>query len=273
MFYFKENTELENLDNVPTEYQVFYVKGQDNKFRINDTMKATTDNIDGLRTNMTTAQNNLTRANTESSQRRVQLEAIAALGVGTTPEEIKAKFDQMTKDLTDGKKINPDTIRQEITAQFEGKLTEANGKVTAAEAELTDILIGDHVTRSIVENKGNLALLTPIVRSKVGIVLDPVTGKRIAVGVNDKGEALPGTDGGFMPVSKVVEAIKKDTQFAAAFEGTQQSGGGSRPVGGPTRQVITPPAGRGAQTPTGRDGQKSSMQKINSGLATRAQGG
>lgn len=270
MFYFKDNAELDNLDGVPTEYKSMYAAGQDGKFRVIDAMKVLATNIDGLRGNLTTAQESVTRANGESAQRRVALEAFTALGIGATPEEAKAKIDQMTKDLTDGKKINPDTIRAEVAAQYETKLADAVKANGSLETELTEVLIGDHVTRAIVEHKGNPALLTAVARSKIGIIKDPTSGKRMAVGINEKGEALPGVDGGYMSVSKVIENLKANKDFAPAFEGTTQTGGGLRPQ--QQRQVVRGPVGGGVQQQQG-DAPRSPMSKITAGLAARAAGG
>ena len=272
MFYFKDNLELENLDNVPGEYHMFYVKGQDNKFTLKTDLKSITENIDGLRTNLTTAQANVTRANAESQTRRTELEAFTQLGYGATAAEVKNKFEQLDKDLKDGKKINPDTIRQEITTQLKGEIDGAKASVAEMEGELTRVLVDDHVTRSIVENKGNLDLLGPIVRGKVGVVKDPNTGRRIAVGINDKGEALPGVDGGYLTVGKVVESLKKDTKFAAAFEAPPNSGGG-KPGGAAPARVVGSPAGGG-----GRDGgtdkpSTNPTSRIQAGLDARRQQG
>jgi hypothetical protein len=270
MFYFKDNAELDNLDGVPAEYKSFYVQAQNGgKWTLVEGMKPLATNIDGLRTNLTQAQSATTRANTESAERRVQLEAYQALNLGTTPEEVKAKVDQMTKDLTDGKKINPETIRQEITAQFQARLDESTKVSTDLEGELNSVLVDDAITRGIVENKGNLALLSPIVKSKVAVIKDPISGKRVAVGVNEKGEALPGVDGGFLPVAKVIESLKTNKDFAAAFEGPKQSGGGTPPGGG-NRPFVKTPA---QQQEGGGQQQKTPMNKITAGLNARAQGG
>ena len=272
MFFFKDNAELDTLDNVPAEYHLFYVKGQDNKFTLKTDLKSITENIDGLRTNLNTATGNVSRANQESADRRRELEAFTTLGYGANAGEVKAKFDQMQKDLTDGKKINPDTIRQEITTQLRGEIDTATNNAKEMETELTRVLVDDTVTRSILENRGNLDLLAPIIRGKVGVVKDPATGRRIAVGVNEKGEALPGVDGGYMPVSKVVEAVKKDTKFAAAFEAPKQSGGGPVGGGGALPRVVGSPAGGGGQG-QGDKAPTNPTNKIAAGLAARAAGG
>lgn len=271
MFYFKDNGELETLDGVPSEYHLFYVKGQDNKFRIKDDLKPITTNIDTLRTNLTTAQASVTRSNAESAERRQQLDTIVALGVGATAEEIKAKVDQMNKDLTDGKKINPDTIRAEVTAQFQQKLDDAAKATTEIETELTSVLVDDAVTRAIIANKGNVTLLGPVAKGKIAVIKDPNTGRRVAVGVNDKGEPLPGVDGGWMSPEKVVEGLKAIKDFAPAFEGTTQNGSGVQPRIGQPRSVTPGPVGQGNANQNG--GTKSPMEKITAGLNMRQAGG
>ncbi len=73
-----------------------------------------------------------------------------------------------------------------------------------------------------------------------------------------------------MPISKLVQEMKEDKEFAAAFEGTTKSGGGADPQQQPRRP------GAPAHQPTnqqrreeGQDRAQRGVSKISAGLAAR----
>lgn len=270
-FFFDANVEVEDADfvtRVPAEYQSMYAKGQDGKYRVAENFATTAQNIDGLRRNFNNTRTNLTSVNGESASRRVALEAWAATSGVTNPEELKTKLDQMTKDLSDGKKINPDTIRAELQAGFQAQVDTAKAETTAMEGSLKEYILDNAALTAISEHKGNATLLMPHVQRQAAVIKDPTTGKYRAVAVNDRGEPLPDTDGGWLSIPKLIERMKANKDYAPCFTVQTSSGSGTPPGGGDQRRIGTPP-GSGTGTGTQAGDGKSSMQKISAGLAAR----
>lgn len=265
-FFFEQNAELDNLDGVPNEFKPFYAQGQDGKFKVAEAFMATATTIDGLRKNFKSAQENLTRANGESMQRRQALEAWAAKAGVASPDELGTRLDQMTRDLTEGKKINPDTIRQELQGQFQTQVDTAKAERDEMEGSLKEYLLDSQAMASIAEHKGNPTLLMPHIRSQAKVMKDPVTNKYRAVATNDRGEPLPDTDGGWMGIGKLVERLKANKDYAVCFTVTAPSGGGTPPNGG--RQTNFQPVNPGSQNQNGGN-ERSPMDKISAGLQKR----
>lgn len=266
-FFFSENPELDSLEKVPAEFQSFYAQGQDGKYKVDEKFGATATTIDGLRKNFNTTRTNLTAAQQESMQRRQALEAWTANSGVASADELKLKIDKMTQDLSDGKKINPETIRAELATQFEAKQAATQAERDAMEGSLKEYLLDNAALGAIAEHKGNATLLMPHIQAQTQVIKDPVTGKYRAVAVNQAGEPLPDTDGGWLSVGKLVERMKANKDFAACFTVTPPSGGGLPPNGQqrqiPQQQRQTPNGGQQGQ------GDRSPMDKISAGLRNR----
>lgn len=268
-FFFSENPELDTLEKVPAEFQSFYAQGQDGKYKVDEKFNTTAATIDGLRKNFNTTRTNLTAAQTESMQRRQALEAWTANSGVTSADELKVKIDKMTQDLSDGKKINPETIRAELAGQFEAKQAATIAERDAMEASLKEYLLDSAALGAIAEQKGNATLLMPHIQNQAQVIKDPVTNKYRAVAVNANGEPLPDTDGGWLSIAKLVERMKANKDFAACFTVTPPSGGGLPPNGGQQRQI---PNQQQRQAPNGGQqgaGDRSPMDKIAAGLRNR----
>jgi hypothetical protein len=267
-FFFEQNAEVPEADfetKVPAEFKPFYVKDQAGVYKVGEQFAAAATTHDGLRKNFTTTRANLTAVNGESAQRRVQLEAWAAVGGVATPDELKTKIDKMMSDLTEGKKINPDTIRAELQQGFQTQVDAAKAETTAMEGSLKEYILDNAAMQAINEQKGNSTLLLPHVQRMATVMKDPATGKYRAVAVNAAGEPLPDTDGGWLSIGKLVERMKANKDFAACFTVQTPSGGGLPPNNGRTQ---VPPNNGQRQNGTG-DGERSPMDKISAGLAKR----
>jgi hypothetical protein len=268
-FFFSENPELDSLEKVPAEFHTFYAQGQDGKYKVDEKFAASATTIDGLRKNFNTTRTNLTAAQQESMQRRQALEAWEANTGVKTADEAKARLDKLTQDLSEGKKINPETIRAELQTQFDAKNAATVAERDAMEASLKEYLLDSAALGAIAELKGNATLLMPHIQRQAQVIKDPVTNKYRAVAVNEKGEPLPDTDGGWLSVAKLVERLKANKDFAACFTVTPPSGGGLPPGGGQQQQRpnLQRPANNGG---TGGDqNQRSPMDKISAGLKGR----
>lgn len=266
-FYFEQNAEVPEADfdtKVPAEFKPFYVKDQAGIYKVGEQFAAAATTHDGLRKNFTTTRANLTSVNGESAQRRVALEAWEAVGGVKSPEELKAKIDKFTSDLTEGKKINPDTIRAELQAGYQTQVDAAKAEALAMEGSLKEYVLDNAAMQAINDQKGNATLLLPHVQRMATVMKDPVSGKYRAVAVNERGEPLPDTDGGWLSINKLVERMKANKDFAACFTAQTPSGGGLPPNNNQQTRVPN----NGQRTPPG-DGDKSPMDKISAGLAAR----
>lgn len=258
-FTFEENGELDTLDNVPTEFQGFYAKGQDGKFRIGEAHAPVTKVIDGLTKNLKNSRGTLTQTQQESKQRRESLEKWAQTLGYDTPEAAKAALDDLNTKVANNSKVKPEEIRAAIETEFKGKMTEKDNEVAAMRTSLEKHLRDGDATRAIAEHKGNDKLLRPHINSQTKVVKDEETGEYMTVVVKPDGSVRAGPSGSPMTVAELVAEMKKDKDFASAFEGTKQSGGGTPP------QTHTQ-----NRTPQTQQGELRGVSKISAGLKSRA---
>lgn len=267
-FFFEANAEVPEADfeaKVPAEFKPFYVKDQAGVYKVGEAFQAAAVTHDGLRKNFQTTRTNLTSVNGESAQRRVALEAWEAVSGVKTPDELKVKIDKFTSDLTEGKKINPDTIRAELQAGFQTQVDAAKAETGAMEGSLKKYVLDNAAMQSIAEHKGNATLLMPHIRSMTA-VMKGNDGEYRAVAVNAAGEPLPDTDGGWLSVGKLVERLKGNKDYAACFTAATPSGGGFPPNNNGRPQIPN-----NGQRPNGQGdpNERSPMDKISAGLAKR----
>lgn len=258
-FTFEGNAELEEaqLSTVPAEFQGFYAKGQDGKFRVQDSHAPIAKVFDGLVKNLKTARSTNSQVGNESKQRREALEAWANTLGFEKPEDAKAHLDDLAAKVANNSKIKPEEIKAEVAKGFEGQLKEKDTTIAQMQASLEKHLRDGDAARAISEHEGNAKLLEPHIRMHTKVVRDEETGEYSTVVINAKGEIRAGTDGSPMTVSALVAEMKKDKDFASAFKGTQHSGGGTPPH---QHQQQKPPTG-GEMTP---------ISKISQGLKARA---
>lgn len=267
-FFFEANAEIPEAEfetKVPAEFRPFYVKDNAGVYKVGEQFHAAAITHDGLRKNFKTAREQITSLNGESAQRRVALESFEAVSGVKTPEELKTKIDKMMSDLTEGKKINPDTIRAELQQGFQTQVDAAKAETAAMEGSLKEYVLDNAAMQAINDQKGNSTLLLPHVQRMATVMKDPANGKYRAVAVNDKGEPLPDTDGGWLSIGKLVERMRANKDFAACFTAVTPSGGGLPPN---QQQRSNNPGNTGQRTGTGGD-ERSPMDKISAGLARR----
>lgn len=225
-FNFEQNQTVEALDKVPADFQSFYVE-KDGKFNIDERFKNVTKSIDGLnKTNKTLRGNDKTARDT--------IAAWSALG--ESPDAVSAQLADLNEKLAKGEKINPEKIKQEITASFDGKIKEKDAKIEGLTNAVRKHLITSVASAAIAESKGSIELLLPHIERQVKMVEDK--GEFKVVVVDSDGETRYGSGGSPLTIAELVQSMKADKVYGRAFESETPGGGGANPKGtqNPTRQ-------------------------------------
>ncbi len=216
---------------VPETYRGAYEKGDDGKYGIAPTAKPFVDTIVGLRGAL-------------NNERKASKDLKGAKDVGTvlkeslgfeTVEEAKARFDEMTKTIAEGSKVDPAKIKADIQASFDKVIATKDGDLKAMETTLEKYLVRGAAASAIAAAKGNSVLLEPHITRMTKVVKD---GDEYVVRVLDAAGDYRGDGrGGFMGVEDLVKELKADKTFAGAFEsdtlGGAEDRSGRRP---PTEQ-------------------------------------
>lgn len=260
-FLFADNETIEGEffeTTVPTEFRGLYAKGQDGNYALADSFKGTATTIDGLSRNLKQSKTTNSSVGKEAKDRREALEKIGALGLGATAEEIAEKVKELNDKLAAGSKIKPEEVRAAIEAEYKDKFANQEVEKNGIMATLTETLVDSAALSALAEHKGNAKLLMPTIRASVGVFKDEETGKYYAGVKKADGSVRAGSDGSALPISKFVEELKADKDFAGAFAGSQQSGGGL-----PATKT-TPQTRQGAEQQS-----MSPVSKISQGLKAR----
>ena len=259
LFADNETVEGEFFDTtVPAEFRGLYSRGQDGNYSLGDTFKSTAATIDGLSKNLKQSKTTNSSVGKEAKDRREALEKIAALGLGSTPEEIAEKVKELNEKLAAGSKIKPEEVRAAIEAEYKDRFANQEAEKNGIMSTLTETLVDSAALSALAEHKGNAKLLMPTIRAAVGVFKDETTGKYFAGVKRADGSIRAGSDGNALPISKFVEELKADKDFAGAFAGSQQSGGG-------LPSTKTTPQTRQASEQQGM----SPVSKISAGLKSR----
>ncbi|USN15139.1 hypothetical protein LESZY_01050 [Brevundimonas phage vB_BpoS-Leszy] len=274
-FYFEDNAELPEAEfesKVPSDFRFAYTKGDNGVYKLNDQYAAAAKLIDGRGRTLKQTKATNQSVGLESKTRREALEKWAAETGFDTPEAAKEAIAALQEKINSKSAIKPEEVREAIKGEYEQKLTKAEEKNAAMFTTLEKHLRDKDALAALAEHKGNAKLLMPVILAQTKVVQDEETGEYFTAVLNAKGEIRAGSDGGPLPISKLVAEMKEDKEFAAAFEGTQKSGGGADPKA----QQQQRQTGTGHQ-PTndqrrndGQDRAQRGVSKISAGLAARS---
>lgn len=239
-------TTLEDLDAVPESFRGLYVKKDEGGFNLHPDF---TSHIGGLTSALDKERKTVKTIN-------LSLEAWKKLNFGATPEEVTAKFNELTEAATKGKEgaTNWEKMKSDLERGHQTALTSKDQEVGVMRTTLERHLVDNVAITALTEAKGSPALLLPHVRTQVRVIKD---GDAYIVRVVDKdGDPRGDGKGGFMTITDLVKEMRSSTDFGRAFEASGASGSGKPPV------QKAPPAG-GA----GRDASEMTpVQKIALGL-------
>jgi len=268
-FYFEDNAELPEAEfesKVPSDFRFAYVKGDGGTYKLNDQYSAAAKLIDGRGRTLKQTKATNQSVGLESKTRREALEKWVAETGFESPEDAKAKLTELNEKLASKASIKPEEVRAAIEKEFTDKLTGEQTKNQKMFATLEKHLRDKDALSALAEHKGKAGLLMPVILANTKVMQDD-DGEYFTAVLNAKGEVRAGSDGGPMSISKFVEELKQNPEYAVAFEGTQKTGGGADPKA--QQQQRHQPTNTERQQ-QGESRQQRGVSKISAGLAARS---
>jgi hypothetical protein len=220
-FDFGDAAVVETLDKVPEQFRPLYAETPEKKFAIKSAdpaIKGAVEAIVGL--------NRALKAERATKKPTVDLSPLK--DYGATPEEIKAKLDEMAAQVTANAKIDVKKIKDEMATQFKGEIDKREARVLALKSILDGHLIDSALKGAIASEKGDVDLLLPFARGFMKPL--EVDGKYTAMVVDEAGNArYSGITGLPLSPSELVKEMKANPKFGKLFEPDAKSGGGAKP--------------------------------------------
>jgi len=262
-FDFTTNGTVDSLDKVPEQFRPIYSQGQDGKFAINPTMKGIADAITGLNGALKNERKSTT---TLKGQKDVAAVIKETFGLDTV-DEVKAKIEELTQQVTEKSKVDPAKIKADIEKTFNTERDTLKADNAKMQGTLERYLIDAAATGALAEAKGNVKLLLPIIKQQAAVVKD---GDDYVVRIKDAtGDYRGDGKGGFMSVADLVKELKASSDYGVAFQSDAPSGSG-KPAGQQTQQQTRQTS---QQRQADALGEKTPAQMIADGLAKRRRGG
>ncbi|MCY1042720.1 hypothetical protein OV208_15455 [Corallococcus sp. bb12-1] len=246
---FEWQPEVETADVVPEKYRALYAKGEGGKFVLDPDIAKRMDT------------SGLNGALEKERKKAKELAAgqVAWTKLGKTPEEVEKSLADAKAALAkaqEGKEgaANFEKLKADLEAGHTKALGERDILVERMRGSLNKHLVEAEATAAIAELKGSAVLLLPHVQKHVKVIEEG--GSFLARVVDAEGDPRGNGKGGFLTIREFVTELKKDTNFARAFDSTSASGSGTQP--GPKTGGM--PSGSDKLNPT---------QRISAGLANR----
>lgn len=151
------------------------------------------------------------------------------------PAVIDPKNPDVAKQITDAVAAAEAKLTRKL-AKGEKDLADANTALAAANKARIDENIERVLTAELATQKGNVDLLSPMLRGRIKGEIDAETGKVNITVLAANGEEMVAAGGQVATVATLVETIKADEKFGAAFEadGGGSGAGGNKKSGQPT---------------------------------------
>lgn len=218
---------LDKIDDLPKEIQAHYKKGEDGKFTLDVTPVNgfSLENVSGLKSALSKERQNLTDL-------QAKIEAFKDLDPKAARDAL-AKVEEMKSWKSDDKvKEQIKAIEQQLTEKWAKELEKVSNESKSLLTQLTEVLVDGEAAKALAAKKGNVKLLLPHVRARVKVEKDATSGKFVAR-VVDPATGVPlltrkSNSTEPMPIEELVETMREQDDFKAAFEGAGSSGGGSQ---------------------------------------------
>lgn len=269
MWDFVKNAIVEDINAVPEQFRGFYVKAEDNKFKISDTAKPLVDMYTGVNTSYEKAKKDLATANNESATRRQAITGVVEfarkLGLEGIDEAnpiavLDTHITELMGKIRGGKdlNINLDSIKKDYETKNKSIADSFDARDKKKDAALNKHMIGSAINAAMAKHAGNPKLLTDIVSSRAKVVQE---GDDYVVRVlDDAGSPRSNGAGGWLDIDGLVGEMKTDTGFAGAFASQQKSGNDHKSNMSNQQKQKT------------QQGEKTSTEKIAAGLSKRMPG-
>lgn len=216
---------LDSIETLPADLKAHYTKGDDGKFylAVEESNGWAFENVAGLR-----------KALSEERESRKQYEKAIkqfegiddAAAAREALEKLRAGSLKSSADLDAYKKTLEEKVGKDLTA--------AQQRVQAYEAQLKDLRFGTVARDAIIKAKGKPSLLLPILERRVRWDADGNGQLQMQI-VGDDGKPLVSAKPGSadpMGLDEYVDLLRKNADFAPAFEPTAPAGSGSNHAAG-----------------------------------------
>jgi chromosome segregation ATPase len=218
-----------DLESVPEKYRALYVE-EDGEFKLESDLFTKIDKL----------------AKTIDKERKrakdAERDAKSWADVGGTPEEVKAKLEEMeAKHAEEIEKLQKlidekgdsagkiEKIKKELEKARDEALAKKDQELAAMEGTLRSHLMESAAKAAIAEAKGKIKPLLPYVMKSLSFVKE--NGQYAVRVLDEDGEVRLTKDGKDMGIRELVEELKADQDFSALFEGSGTTGSGSNPKG------------------------------------------
>jgi myosin heavy subunit len=220
---------VDALDAVPEKYRALYVE-EDGEFKLEADLFTKIDKL----------------AKTIDKERKrakdAERDAKSWADVGDSPDEVKAKLDQIeAKHAEEIEKLQKlidekgdsagkiEKIKKELEKASQEAISKKDQELKDMESTLRVHLMESAAKAAIAEEKGRVKPLLPYVLQKLSFVKE--NGKYDVRVLDEDGEVRLTKDGKDMGIRELVQELKADQDFSALFEGTGTTGSGSNPKG------------------------------------------
>lgn len=237
MFDLTVNTELDDINVAPPQFQPFYKQGSEGRFVLdveNPVVKGAVDAVSGIAKALRSER----ELNKSLKGKVVDLSVLSEYG--STPEEIKAgiatKIEELQQQLSDPKlaKVNIEKIKQELAQAHAAEKAQKDATIGELRGQLDSMLI-DNAARSAIapfSKDPDLALL--VVRQQVAVVEED--GKRQVFVVDGQGDRRynPATQAP-MTIPDLIEEMRRTPKYQRLFDSETPTGmpkptNGARPA-------------------------------------------
>lgn len=223
--------EVDSIDKVPEQFRGIYQEDE-GKFIVGDQFKGVVQSVTGLTQALTAARKNV---------KEVDLNVLSEFG--STTEEIKsnvtAKISELNDQLEKVNKTKPDLerIRQDMADAHSKELQKQQVRTEALQSQLYSLLVENAATNAILEAKGSLKLIMPVIKDKAKVVEED--GVSNVYVLDDKGAVRHSAVTGLpLTIKDLILEMKNDEQYGRAFDSEAKNGDGMKPGSG--RQSVSP---------------------------------
>ena len=211
-----------DINVVPEPARPLYVKQQDGSYKYDD--------ISALRSALDHEKNN-------RKSIAEQLESAKPfLALGKTPEEIKALLDAQAAQEQNKLREAGDfeALKQQMEQNHQQQVGTLESKMGNYRKQIEKMLVSDQAQQVLghADIQGNPLLLMPIIRDRVE-VKEKDDGSFTLVVKNAQGQPMLNANNEPATMMDLAKELRKDSNYAAAFKGVNQSGGGAPNGSGP----------------------------------------
>lgn len=210
---------INSLEEVSEAWREEYAQQPNGKFKLKGDDFDGVDDIQGMK-------RALGQANNESGNRRKAIERWEKLG--KTPEEIEELLTNMQQQEQQKleQKGQWDTLKNQILEQHKAEREKLQQERDAAMNEADSYIRETEITRELAAAKASAKVLLPHVNARVKVERDDA-GKRVLRVLGEDGKPRINGEGNFLKVADLIAEMRKDNEFARAFEGPNGHGGGA----------------------------------------------